>query len=302
MEPITVTFLGTAGAVPQKERNFASVHLSFHGSNLLFDCPEGTQRQLMLSEHSLMGVQHVFISHMHTDHFLGLFGWISTMTMNERSDKLTIYVPRKGKEKIQRILKDTIRPSFDIDFKEVKKGIILKEELFEVSAFPLKHDVPCFGFVFKENDKKGEFNRKKAEKLGIPSGPMYAQLVAGKKVKIGKKTFSQKDVMDYSKGREGRKILYVADTRPVDESVKQAKGADLLIHEATFTEQFKENALESKHSTAKEAAEIAKKAKVKKLGLFHFSARKVPEKEIIAEAKKEFKDVFAAKDLETIKL
>lgn len=300
MEPIKVTFLGTAGAVPQKEKNFASMLLSFRGSRLLFDCPEGTQRQLMLSEHSLMSIQHVFISHMHADHFLGLFGWIATMTMNERKEKLVIYSPRGGKEKILRIMKETIKPCFPIDFKEIKKGIILKDDFFEVSAFPLKHEISCFGFAFKENNKIGEFNRTKAEKLGIPSGPLYAQLVAGKKVKVNGKTFSQKDVMDYSKKREGRKIVYVADTRPVADSIKFSKNADLLAHEATFTEQFKQNAIDTLHSTAKEAAEIAKKATVKKLVLFHFSARKISEEEIIAEAKNIFKETIIAKDFETI--
>jgi len=302
MEPINVTFLGTAGAVPQKERNFASVLVSFRGQTLLFDCPEGTQRQLMLSNHSLMKVQHVFLSHMHTDHFLGLFGWVSTMTMNERKEPLTIYAPRGGKEKVQRIMRDTIRPSFPIAYKEVKRGVVMKGEGFEVSAFPLKHDVPCFGFVFKENDKKGEFNRKKAERLGIPPGPLYAKLAAGKKVKVGKKAFTERDVMDYSKGREGRKIVLVSDTRPVQEAVKAAKGAELLIHEATHTEANREKAMESLHSTAKEAGEVAKKAKAKKLMLFHFSARKVPEKDILAEAKKEFKNSFVSKDLENVRL
>jgi ribonuclease Z len=117
--------------------------------------------------------------------------------MNERKDKLTSYCPKGGKEKILKIMKETIRPSFPIEFKELKKGIILKEDQFEVTAFPLKHEVACFGFTFNENTKIGEFNRAKAEKLGIPAGPVYAQLVAGKKIKVGKKTFSQKDVMDY---------------------------------------------------------------------------------------------------------
>jgi ribonuclease Z len=300
MEPIKITFLGTAGAVPQKERNFASMHLTFQGNNLLFDCPEGTQRQLMLSEHSLMKIKYIFISHMHIDHFLGLFGWIATMTMNERREKLTIYSPRGGKEKIQKILKETINPCFEIDFKEIRKGIILSTPQFQISAFQLKHNIPCFGFSFKENNKIGEFDRKKAEKLKIPSGPLYSKLVAGKKIKLNGKTFYQKDVMDYSKKREGRKIVYVADTRPVKESENAAKNADILVHEATFTEQFKQNALDTLHSTAKEAAEIAKNSKVKKLVLFHFSARNVPKEEIINETKKIFKNTIIAKDFETI--
>ena len=300
MEPIKVTFLGTSGSVPQKDKNFASAVISFRGQNFLFDCPEGTQRQLMASEVSMMGIDNVFISHMHADHFLGLFGWISTMTLNQRKNKLTIFVPKGGKEKIQRILHDVVRPCFEIEYKEAKKGVLLKTDSYELSAFNLKHEIPCTGFTFKEKDKEGTFNRKKAEELGIPVGPLYAKLAAGEKVKVNGKTFSQKDVMDYSKSREGRKIVIVSDTRPVKDAIDAAKGANLLIHEATFLEEFKENAIEAMHSTALEAAIVAKKAKAKKLILFHFSARLTDDKQILDEAKREFANVSLAKEFEII--
>ena len=184
MEPIKITFLGTAGSIPQKDKNFASIVLSYKGEKLLFDCPEGNQRQLMQSEHSLMAINTVLISHMHADHFLGLFGWIATMTLNQRKEKLTIYSPKGGKEKIVKIMKEVIYPNFPIEFKELKKGTIIKNELFELSAFPLKHEIPCFGFSYKEANKIGEFNRAKAEKLGIPPGPLYSKLVNGEKIKV----------------------------------------------------------------------------------------------------------------------
>lgn len=300
MEAIKVTFLGTSGSVPQKEKNFASVLLAFRGDNLLFDCPEGTQRQLMKSEHSLMGVKNVFISHMHADHFLGLFGWISTMTLNQRKEKLTIFSPKGGKEKIQKIMREVICPSFQIEYKELKKGTLIENEFFSISAFPLNHEIPCFGFVFKEADKVGEFDRAKAEKLGIPPGPLYSKLVNGEKIKSNGKTFSQKDVMNYSKKREGRKIVIASDTLPIKETIAQAKGAELLIHEATFLDKQKEKAGEAMHSTVAEAATIAKKANVKKLALFHFSARNTDETELLTEAKKGFANAIIPKELETI--
>lgn len=302
MEPIRITLLGTSGSVPQKERNFASALISFRGNNLLFDCPEGTQRQLMLSEHSLMKIQNVFISHMHADHFLGLFGWIATMTLNQRKEKLAIFSPRGGAEKIKKILKEVVLPSFEINYCEIKTGTLMKNEFFEVSAFPLKHEIKCYGFAFKEKDKPGTFDRKKAEKLGIPAGPLYSKLAAGKKIKVNGKTFSQKDVMDYSRKRTGRKIALVSDTRPAKETVSNSKGADILIHESTFIEEQKGKAVESLHSTAAEAAQIAKKAGAKKLVLFHFSARNADEKKILEEAKKIFPETIAAKDLETISI
>ncbi len=300
MEPIKVTFLGTSGAVPQKDKNFAQVAVAFRGDLLLFDCPEGTQKQLMKSEHSLMKVENVFISHMHADHFLGLFGWISTMTLNQRKEKLAIWSPKGGSEKIKKMMKEVVYPCFEIEYKEIKKGVLIKNDFFEVKAFPLKHDVPCFGFVFKEKNKIGEFNRQKAEKLGIPPGPLYSKLAKGEKIKVNGKTFVQKDVMDYSKKREGRKIVIVADTTPIKETLLEAKNAELLIHEATFLEKQKEKAAEAMHSTAKEAAIIAKKANAKKLALFYFSARNTDEKEILEEAQKEFKETIVPKEMETI--
>ena len=266
----------------------------------MFDCPEGTQRQIMSSPHSLMKINHVFISHMHADHFLGLFGWIATMTMNQRKEKLVIYSPKKGKEKIKKILAEVVKPSFEIEYKETKKGTILKNKDFEISAFPLKHEVTCFAYVFKEKNKIGEFNRKKAEKLGIPVGPLYSKLVSGKTIKINGKTFTQKDVMDYSKSKEGRKIVFVSDTRPIKEIIQHSKNADILIHEATFLEKQKDKAIETLHTTALEAATTAKKAKAKKLILFHFSARNSDPEEILKEAKKEFSETKIAKELETI--
>jgi len=302
MEQVKVTFLGTSGSVPQKNRNFASAIISYAGNNLLFDCPEGNQRQIMQSNISLMKIKNVFISHMHADHFLGLFGWIATMTLNDRKEKLTIFSPKGGKQKITKIMKEVIKPSFEIEFREIKNGSILKEENFSVSAYPLKHEISCYGFVFKEKDKEGMFDRKKAEKLGIPSGPLYAKLVAGKTIKINGKTFTKKDVMDFSKKRVGRKILFVSDTRPVNQTIKFAKDANLLIHESGFLQEHKQNAIDSFHSTVTEACTIAKKAKVKKLALFHFSARIDDKKEIETEAKKTFANTHVASDFDEILL
>jgi len=300
MEPLKVTVLGTAGTVPQKDRTFASILISFRGDNLLFDVPEGTQKQLIMSEHSMMKIKNVFISHLHVDHFLGLFGWLATMTLNERKEKLTIFAPRGGKEKIMRIMKETIRPSFFVDIKETKKGVILKGNGFSVTAYPLKHEIPCFGFSFLENDKLGEFDKKKALKLGVKEGPDFSKLVRGGKVVVKGKTITQKDVMNLKKARRGRKISVVSDTRPTNEAVKGAKDADVLVHEATFVEEHKQKAKERMHSTAMEAGEIASKAKAKMLILYHFSARRAPEKVILSEAKKKFKNTFILKELETI--
>ena len=302
MEKIKLTFLGTSGAVPQKDKNFASCIISFKGQHILFDCPEGTQRQLMISDTSLMKINNVFISHMHADHFLGLFGWIATMTLNERREKLTIFSPRGGKQKLTKMMKEVIKPCFKIEYKEVKTGSMIKNKDFEIRAFPLKHEISCYGFSFKEKDLAGRFNRKKAEKLGIPSGPLYSKLVAGKTISINGKKFTKKDVFDYSKAKAGRKVVIVADTRPVNATIKAAKDADVLIHESNFLSTQLDKAKDTFHSTSLEAAEIAKKAKVKQLLLFHFSARNSNIEEYETDAKKVFKNSKAVKDFEVIEL
>jgi len=300
MEKIKVTFLGTSGSVPKKDSNFASCAISFNGENILFDAPEGLQRQLMSSNISLMKINHCFISHLHADHFLGLFGWIATMNLNQRKEKLTIYSPKGGKEKINRILKEVIKPGFQIEFKEIKTGPLLKSDSFEISSFKLDHEIPCFGFCFKEKDLEGRFDRKKAEKLGIPSGPLYSKLVNGKTIIVNGKKFKKKDVFDFTKKRTGRKIVIAMDSRPTKTILKSANNADLLIHEATFLENKKDRAIETKHSTAKEAALIAKKTNVKQLILTHLSASITDSKEVEKEAKEIFSNTKTVTDFEEI--
>ncbi|MDD3159475.1 MAG: ribonuclease Z [Candidatus ainarchaeum sp.] len=302
MEKIKLTILGNCGSVPQKDKSFSSSIISYFGNNLLFDCPEGTQKQLMKSKISLMKIDNIFISHMHTDHFLGLFGWIITMQLNNRSEPLTIFSPTWGKQKIERMLKEIIKPSFQIIYKEIKKGTIYKNDFFEVKAFPLDHEISCFGFVFKEKDKEGVFDRKKAEKLGIPVGPLYSKLIEGKKIKVNDKIFTKKDVFDYSKRRIGRKITIAMDSRPCKETINNAKNSDILVHESTFLNDELTKAKKTKHSTAKEASEIAKKANVKKLILIHFSARTNNIKEFENEARENFKNSFAPNEFDEFQI
>lgn len=300
MEKMKIIFLGVSGSVPRKDSNFASCLVSFNGENLLFDAPEGLQRQLMNSSVSLMKINHCFISHMHLDHFLGLFGWIATMNLNQRKEKLTIYSPKGGKEKIKKILNEVIKPDFEIEFKEIKTGIIFKNSFLEVKSFKLEHDIPCFGFSVKEKDILGRFDRKKAEKLGIPPGPLYSKLVEGKTITVNGKKFKKNDVFDYSKKRIGRKIAIIADTKSTTKITNNVKNADILIHEATFLEDKKERAIQTKHSTAKDAATLAKKARVKKLFLFHFSASITDFKIAQKEASEIFKESFIASDFDEI--
>jgi len=165
-----------------------------------------------------------------------------------------------------------------------------------VRAFPLKHEVPCYGYSFKQTDKLGEFSRKKAIALKIPEGPVWSKLQKGEIVKIKGKTFKPDQVMDSAKGKKGKKVSIVFDTRPDESYFNEIKESDVLVHEATFLSSLQERAIKTKHSTAKEAGKVAEKTLCKKLVLTHLSARHKEEQKLENEARQEFADVVVAKD------
>jgi len=301
--PIKIVVLGTSASNPTVERNLSATALQFEGKWFLFDVPEGTQRQMMQSGVSYMKVQHVFISHFHADHFLGLPGLIATMSMHGRDYPLFVFGPVGIREQIKKILSIALfKQSFEIVAKEIRTGKILDEEKFFVEAVPLKHDVKCFGFVFKEKDKEGEFQRNKAEKLGIPQGQLWSRLQKGKTIAWHGEKFKPEQVMDYSKKKKGKKVSIILDTLAFDGYIDAVRESDVLVHEATFLEKMKQRAKQTKHCTAKQAAAIAEKAKVKKLVLTHFSPRHKNAEEIENEARQEFGNVIVARDLEEIEV
>ncbi|MDO8626878.1 MAG: MBL fold metallo-hydrolase, partial [Candidatus Diapherotrites archaeon] len=207
MGKIKVTLLGTSAAVPSKHRNLSGTVLNFDGENFLFDCGEGTQKQLMLSGNSFMKVNNVFVSHFHADHWLGLVGLIATMGLMQRQQKLKIFGPKGIKERVLTILPQfNLAPQFEIEFKELREGKILEGKNFEISTFKLKHSVTSYGFVFQEHGKVGEFQRQKALDLGIPIGPLFAKLASGETVEVDGKKIKPEQVMDYSKSKLGKKI------------------------------------------------------------------------------------------------
>jgi len=298
-----LTFLGTGCSNPTVERGLCSVNLNFHGRNFLFDCPEGNQRQMMQAGVSYMKVSHIFISHLHADHMLGLPGLIATMSLHQRDEPLYVYGPKGMGESMRKALTcGLMRVAFDVEVKEVREGVIVKEKDFTVRAAKLKHSVPCWGYSFEEKGKEGEFQRAKAQKLGIPEGPLWGKLQKGEKVKHEGKTFRPEQVMDFSKAKKGRKVSYIVDTRPVRNYFDLVKESDALIHEATFSEKFKARAEETLHSTAREAGEVAEKTKVKALYLTHISARHKDAKKLENEARMAFPNVFTPKDLEEVEL
>ncbi len=299
---IQLTFLGTAASTPTAEQNLSSVSLVFEGKQLLFDCPEGTQRQMMKASLSFLKVDAIFLSHFHADHILGLPGLLATNAMHQRFDTLYIIGPKGVARKVEQAVKlANIGIPFPIEFVECKSGTVFESEKFSVRAFPLKHEIECWGYVFHEKVHEGKFVRAKAEALEIPEGPLWRQLQEGKSVKSKGKIFKPEQVLDYALARKARKVSFVFDTAPSASIVKAVHDSDVLVHEASLLEELKERAKEHFHSTAKQAAEQAVKANAKQLLLFHYSQRHSRE-EIEQEARKVFKNARCMKDLEKVEL
>ncbi|RLI79300.1 ribonuclease Z [Archaeoglobales archaeon] len=292
---LKITFLGTSGTIPSVNRNPSAILIQFGGERILFDCGEGTQRQMMISRVGFRNLNNIFITHLHTDHFIGCFGLIETMSLNERKNKLTFYSPNaKFLESLFKVFGYHYL-DFPIEVVELRNGDVVEFKNFKVIAFKTDHIIPSLGYALVENERRGKFNRKRAEELGIPPGPLYAKLVRGESVEVGGKIITPDMVI--GKPRRGRKIVYTGDTRPCSRTVEMARDADVLIHDASFTTDLIEWAMESKHSTAREAAELAKKANAKMLILTHISARYSKDTSpLLNEAKEIFENTVVAED------
>lgn len=291
---IELTFLGTGSSIPTVKRSHASIWVRHEKEVMLFDCGESTQTQILKARHNFMRIDRIFITHWHADHWAGLIGLILTMNMERRKKPLYIYGPEAD-----RFVRDILDLGYwGVGFSLIPKHVpyegdeitsVLKTKDFEITSIPVEHSVPSVGYCFKEHDTIN-VDIKKAEKLyGLKQGPIVGKLKNNGEITFKGKKITLKDV-GYTK--KGVKIVYSGDTSPCDNIVKLAESADVLIHDATFTEEIEDR----KHSGAKEAAEIAKKAKVKKLILTHFSRRYTDEKVLEKEAKKIFKNSVAAKD------
>jgi ribonuclease Z len=298
MNPVEIVFLGTASAAPTETRNLSAMALRSEGEWFLFDCPEGCQQQMLRSGVSYMKTSHIFLTHLHLDHVLGIPGLVATMQMHARIHPLYIYCPEQWKPKLQKILSLAPKTDFDVQVNGVTRGTVLKTDAYTITCIPLKHEIDCVGYIFEQTGKNGEFQRKKAEALKIPEGPLWAKLSKGEKVKIGTKTISPEQVMDYSKSKNGAKIAYVVDTLPIIANARALQDATLLVHEATFLEKDAARAKQTGHSTARQAGTVAAKANAKKLILTHFSARHKELEALENECRMEFGNVHTANDLE----
>ena len=292
---MNIVFLGTSGSWPTPKRNAPAIAIKRGSEIILFDCGEGTQRQFMQSNLSFMQVTKVFITHFHGDHFLGLPGMIQSMSMNDRDRPIHIFGPKgMGALTNQLLTLGYFAPGFDIDVSEVNGGQSIDFEEYEVAAIEAKHTVPALMYCLQEPMRTGRFDKPKALELGIPEGPLFGQLQKGQTVTVGGKTITPDMVM--GPPRRGRKIVYTGDTVPTRALVEFARDSDVLIHDATADTTFEEKANSYGHSTAKQAALIAKEAGAKALILTHFSPRYEDASPMLAEAKAIFENSILAED------
>lgn len=296
---IRIIFLGTSAGVPTSDRNVTSILVLRRGDYIFFDFGEGTQRQVFKLRLGFRKNLKIFITHMHGDHILGLPGLIQTLTLFRRKDPLEIYGPPQLEQFINIVVEMmNVEPSFQIIFHPVYDGIVFKFKEYYIQAIRNIHGGLSFSYMLKEYDRLGTFNAELASSLGIPK-VLWGRLSRGKDIVFNRKHYRSKDFF-IPPPIKGRKIVYSGDTMPFDGMIKFAHDADVLIHEATYTSNYYNRSLETQHSTAKDAAEIALKADVKILVLTHFSARYTDVDELLNEARMIFPSSFVAEDLSSI--
>lgn len=294
---LRVTFLGTSGAVPTARRNPSGIYVNREGEELLFDCGEGTQRQMMRFGTGF-SISAIFLTHAHGDHVLGLPGLLQTLDFNDREEALTIYTPRGTSRTVETLVTALdARIGFSVEICEIGPGeAVYGDEEYEIRTFATDHRTRSIGYALVESDRKGRFDRDRAEELGVPVGPKFSALHAGETVELEDGTTIEPEQV-VGPPRPGRRVVYTGDTRPTDATVEAARGADLLIHDATFGDDWADRARKTGHSTAREAGEIAARAGTARLALTHISSRYPGDAAGLArEANEEFDSAFVAED------
>ena len=294
-----VIFLGTSSMVPTADRNHSGVYLRYEGENILVDCGEGIQRQFKVAKLNPLKVTKILISHWHGDHVLGLPGLMQTMATGEYSGTLEIYVPKGTGDNVHKMFDFfTMHGRLKYKVVEVLPGKFFDNGNFYLEAFRLEHSKGNLGYVFIEKDKR-KINLTYLKKFGLEKNKIIGDLQKGKDIEWEGKKIKAKLATTFVKGR---KVGFIMDTKYFSDLAKKVKDCNVLICESSFCEDCKDQAKDKKHLTAKQAARIAKAAKVKELYLTHFSQRYKNVKRFENEAKEVFSNVKVAKDFLKIKV
>jgi ribonuclease Z len=299
---LSVTFLGTGASCPTVDRNVAGLAVHREGETILFDCGEGSQRQMMRYGVGFSFTE-VFFTHYHADHMLGITGLLRTMGLQDRTAPVVLYGPR-GAERVlgAAILLGIERNKFPVEIVELRPGQRLTRPEYDIVAFETEHRADTMGYALTEHIRLGRFNPERARELGIPEGPLWGRLHKGESVLLEDgRIITAADLVGAP--RAGRTLVYSGDTRPSLSVIEAARGADLLVHEATFGGEEAERAKETGHSTAAEAARVAHDAGVRRLVLTHISPRYNRDAtELLAEARAVFPETTIARDGLTVEV
>jgi ribonuclease Z len=298
---LDLVFLGTSASMPTAQRAPAALLVRRGGERLLFDCAEGTQRQLQRSSVGLPDLEEIFLTHFHADHFLGLPGMLKTFALRGREEApLTVYGPSGLKELFAHLKPFLGRLPYPLALAELAAGDVLERGEYRIETFALDHGVSAVGYALVEHERPGRFDVAAADALGVPPGRERGILQGGEPITLPDGTVVTPDEV-LGPARAGRKLVLAGDTAPSPAVVQAAHHADLLVHEATFGAEEDERARETLHSTAANAAEVAKLAEVRMLALTHLSTRYFG-RELADEARAVFPETVVPRDFDTIEI
>lgn len=296
MSSLRLTFLGTGGGTPSISRGLPSIAINFSGELILFDCGESTQRQMMKAGVGFKSSFRIFLTHLHGDHVLGLPGLLYTLSMLDRKEPLVVYGPRGVEDFVEAFKKTRYgKINFEVEVVRVREGVVYESKNYVVEAVRSAHTIESFCYMFRERDRVGKMNVEYLESVGLPRGPLWGKLQRGETVHwMGREIRPGEAV---GPPRPGRRIVYTGDTVPDQRIVEFSRFADVLIHDSTFDPSFEKEAAEQGHSTSTQAAEVARKAQVRRLYLFHISPRYEGKSEkLLSEAVKIFPETYLAED------
>ena len=297
---LDLVFLGTAGSAPTASRGASSTLLRRGGDRLLVDCGEGTQRQLLRSDAGLVDLEHVFLTHLHADHVLGLPGMLKTFALRGREIPITVYGPRGTRSLLHALGVVIGRLTYPLQIEELEPGDAVGRDGYRVEAFAVAHGRSAIGYALREDARPGRFDVAAADALHVPDGPARGALQRGEPVTLdGGRVVQPEEVLGAP--RRGRTIVLSGDTAPAPSVVIAAADADVLVHEATFLADETARARETDHSTAADAAAVAREAGVLLLALTHLSARYAAS-ELVDEARSVFASTVVPRDFDLIEV
>lgn len=298
---IRITFLGTAASRPTVGRNVSAIAIQREGDLWLWDCGEGTQRQMMRYQTGF-GLRGIFVTHLHADHYLGIIGLLRTLALQGREEPLTLVGPPGSRATLHATaFLGVERIPFPLEIVEMGPGERVSLAEYDIKAFEVRHGTAAVGYALREHPRPGRFDVDRARTLGIPEGPLFGKLHRGEAVEVGGRRIGPEEVV--GSPRPGRTVVYTGDSRPADSTLEEARGTRLLIHDGTFGEDEVDRARSTFHSTARDAALLARKAGAQRLALTHLSARYAADpRPLEEEARKVFPTAVVAHDGLTIEI